>query len=159
MIFAIFGCSHSARILISLIKHSKALCLHMLAALLTFKNLMATRLFEWRSTASFTLYSVRGLYYLPGISSITERVKHQILVIKYPQRHFQCHFCMILSGHFLSHDLPHLTLANLVLLLNHMLRVLLGHRLLYLGLLQSLAIASTSTWGVVNRAGILLILH
>ena len=59
IILAIFGWSHSARILISLIKQSNALCLHMLAALLTFKNLMATLLFKWRSTASFTLHVIK----------------------------------------------------------------------------------------------------
>lgn len=162
IIFAIFGWSHSARILISLIRHSKALCLHMLAALLTFKNLMATRLFKWRSTASFTLHVIKRIHYLPGIASITERLQYQILVIENPQGHFWRLFSMILSRHFFAHDLPHLTLAQLVLLLNHLLRgFLLGHRLvllLHLRLLRSLAIASTSTWGVNQFAGVLLIL-
>lgn len=55
MIFATLGWSQSAKILISLIKHSSALCL-LIALLLTRRNLIATLLFKLRSYASLTLY-------------------------------------------------------------------------------------------------------
>ena len=70
MIFAIFGWSHSVRIFISLIKHSSAFYLHILAALLTFKNLMATRLFVCRSTASLTLKGYNDEKSLPSIATV-----------------------------------------------------------------------------------------